>query len=157
MQAAKKKTGYWQFAAGMALVCASSAGCAAGGGTAPVDPAPVPAAAMETCNRTPDGCESGAAFSLATLRDLSIRVAWSNLSPGTHTQTLEVLEPGGGLFEAKTQSFVIAEGPAGTATTEEILPVAGTWLTERGQTGAWKLRIAIDTTPVLTRTVNLGR
>lgn len=118
----------------------------------PVQPAQ---ASVTLCNRTPSGCASGASFSLATLRDLTINVAWSNVPAGTHTQTTEMLEPGGGLFEVKSQAFAIADNSNGAAQTEEILPVSGTMITQRRVTGAWKVRVSLDTTMSATQTVQI--
>jgi len=119
-------------------------------------PQPQPAqASVSVCNRTPSGCASGMSFSLGTLRDLEVNTAWSNVPAGTHTQTTEILDPGGGLFEAKSQGFAIADNSDGTAETEEIVPVSGTMITQRRITGAWKVRVSLDTTMSVTQTVQL--
>jgi len=120
--------------------------------TPPVQPAQ---ASVTVCNRTPSGCTSGASFSLGTLRDLAIDAAWSNVRPGTHTQTTEILEPSGGLFEVKSQAFAVDDNSNGTAQTEEIVPVSGTMITQRRITGAWKVRVSLDTTMSVTQTVQV--
>jgi hypothetical protein len=128
-----------------------------------MDPAPqMPApqlppvqASVTVCNRTPSGCAPAASYSLGTLRDLAVNAAWSNVPAGTHTQTTEILEPGGGLFEVKSQAFAIADKSDGTAQTEEIVPVSGTMITQRRITGAWKVRVSLDTTMSVTQTVQL--
>ena len=118
---------------------------------------PPPAAAIvDLCNNTTQGCTTGASFSLQTARDINIKISWINVAPGTHTQTMEVLEPGGGLYEAKSQAFAIAENSDGSATTTEILPVAGTWITERGRSGEWTIRISLDNQPYATQKVQLN-
>jgi hypothetical protein len=86
---------------------------------------------------------------------LAINVAWSNLRAGTHTQTTEILEPSGGLFEVKSQAFAIDDNSNGTMQTEEILPVSGTWITQRRVAGAWKVRVSLDTTMSVTQTVQV--
>lgn len=119
-------------------------------------PQPQPAQGSVTlCNRTPSSCTSGASFSLATLRDLAINVDWSNVPAGTHTQTTEILEPSGGLFEVKSQAFAIADNSNGAAQTEEIVPVSGTMITQRRLTGTWKVRVSLDTTMSATQTVQI--
>jgi hypothetical protein len=146
-------------AAAMAAAVLISWGCAgAAMGPAPQMPAPQPQpaqASVTICNRTPSGCMSGPSFSLGTLRDLAIDAAWSNVPAGTHTQTTEILEPGGGLFEVKSQAFAIAENSDGTVQTQEIVPVSGTMITQRRITGAWQVRVSLDTTMSVTQTVQV--
>jgi hypothetical protein len=147
--------------AAMAAAILISCGCAgATMGPAPQTPTPLvqpqPAQASVTlCNRTPSECAPGASFSLGTLRDLAINVAWSNVPAGTHTQTTEILEPSGGLFEVKSQAFAIDNNSNGTMQTEEIVPVSGTMITQRRVTGAWTVRVSLDTTMSVTQTVQL--
>jgi hypothetical protein len=86
---------------------------------------------------------------------LAINVAWSNVPAGTHTQTTEILEPSGGLFEVKSQAFAIDNNSNGTMQTEEIVPVSGTMITQRRVTGAWTVRVSLDTTMSVTETVQL--
>jgi hypothetical protein len=139
------------------LISYGCAGAAMGPVTQMPAPQPQPAQASVTvCNRTPSGCAPGASFSLGTLRDLAINTAWSNVPAGTHTQTTEILEPGGGLFETKSQAFAIADNSDGTAQTEEIVPVSGTMITQRRLTGTWKVRVSLDTTMNVMQTVQLG-
>jgi hypothetical protein len=155
------KDGRNWLATAMAAAVLISCGCAGAaigpGPQMPSPPAqPQPAQASVTlCNRTPTGCASGASFSLGTLRDLTIDVAWSNVPAGTHTQTTEILEPGGGLFEVKSQAFAIAENSNGTVQTEEIVPVSGTMITQRRLAGAWKVRVSLDTTMSVTQAVQV--
>jgi hypothetical protein len=145
--------------AAVAATVLISCGCAgASMGPAPQMPAPQPQpvqASVTVCNRTPSGCASGASFSLGTLRDLAVNADWSHVPAGTHTQTTEILEPGGGLFEVKSQAFAIADNSDGTVQTEEIVPVSGTMITQRRITGAWKVRVSLDTTMSVTQTVQL--
>jgi len=127
-------------------------------GPAPQMPAPQVQSAQASvtlCNRTPSGCAAGASFSLGTLRDLAIDVTWSNVPAGTHTQMTEILEPSGGLFEAKSQAFGIDANSNGTMQTEEILPVSGTMITQRRITGAWTVRVSLDTTMSVTQTLQV--
>lgn len=150
-------------AAAMAATFLISCGCAGTAmGPAPQIPPPQPQpqpqpaqASVIVCNRTPSGCTSGASYSLGTLRDLAIDVAWSNVPAGTHTQTTEIIEPSGGLFEAKSQAFAIGNNSNGTMQTEEIVPVSGTMITQRRLAGAWKVRVSLDTTMSVTQTVQV--
>jgi hypothetical protein len=153
------KDGRNWLAAAIAASVLISCGCA-GTSMGPAAQMPTPQAQpvqarVTLCNRTPSGCASGASFSLATLRDLAINVDWSNVPAGTHTQTTEILEPSGGLFEVKSQAFAIADNSSGTVQTEEILPVSGTWIKQRRVTGAWKVRVSLDTTMSVTQTVQV--
>jgi hypothetical protein len=157
-----RKTGQdgrnWLVAA-IAATALISCGCAGSAvGPAPQMPTPTPQAVQASvtlCNQTPSGCASGKSFSLAALRDLAIDVAWSNVPAGTHTQMTEILEPSGGLFEAKSQAFGIDANSNGTIRTEEILPVSGTMITQRRITGAWTVRVSLDTTMSVTQTLQV--
>jgi hypothetical protein len=137
--------------AALALV---STGCAAAGSNA-VNPVVMPAAAtISVCNQTEQGCSTAAAFSLSNVRDLSVDVQWQHLDAGTHTQTLELLEPGGGTYQVQNTSFLIANGNDGAAKTNVAIPLAGSWVTQRVVTGSWSVRISLDgqnisTTPVV--------
>src|ERR1700757_563958 len=84
--------------------------CAGAGGTVSFAN---PAAAIAVCNRTPGGCVSGTAFSLGALRDLSVRVQWTNVLPGTHTALVEMLAPGGAAYQTRHVPFTASD--AGTA------------------------------------------
>jgi hypothetical protein len=145
-----------------ALALALLAGSAALCGCAQMDSVsngggnPPPAAAMmDLCNNTPAGCSTGASFSLSVARDINVKVSWINVTPGTHTQTMQIFEPGGGLYEAKMQAFAIADGSNGGADTTEIFPVAGTWITERQRTGEWTIQISLDNQLYSTQKVQL--
>ncbi|HWZ96287.1 MAG TPA: hypothetical protein VN025_00850 [Candidatus Dormibacteraeota bacterium] len=142
----------------VALLAASAAlwGCAQAGSVPVGGGNPPPAAAlMDLCNNTANGCSTGNSFSLNVARDINIKVSWINVAPGTHTQTMQIIEPGGGLYEAKTQAFAIADGSAGSVNTEEIFPVAGTWITERQRTGEWTIQISLDDQLYTTQKVQL--
>jgi hypothetical protein len=132
---------------GVALAVAMSLlGCAGmplppGGGSLP----PLPAAAAVTfCDKPAPACASATSFSLSSLRDLNIVVNWQNVPEGTHVQTLSIFLPDGNLYQALESTFEIPEGAPGSATTELSLPVAGTWITQRSLTGAWRFTLSLD-------------
>jgi hypothetical protein len=143
-----------------ALACAAllAAGCGDFGATSgnqPTPPTQPLAATVQVCNSTPDGCAAGASYSLASLRDLAVNVSWENVPVGTHTQTLEVLDPSGWVYQARTQAFAMSEDWDGSAKTTETIPVAGTWISTRRRTGQWKLRISLDSQVVATQPVQI--
>jgi hypothetical protein len=114
-----------------------------------------PAASITVCNETPDGCAPGTSFSLATLRDLSVHVQWTNVAPGTRTQTLQVLDPGGGSYKVKNSSFVVADGTSGQETTDVLIPISGSMIAERQITGAWTIQVMLDGQPISSQSVTL--
>lgn len=141
------------------LLCAAvfAAGCGAIGTTSSFNQPEAPplplAVTVQVCNSTPDGCAAGVSYSLAALRDLAINVSWENVPVGTHLQTIEILDPSGALYQARTQAFAISEDWDGSAKTTETLPVAGTWISIRKRTGQWKLRVSLDSQVAASQTV----
>ena len=121
-------------------------------------PPVVPASASLTvCDAATPNCSGASNFSIATVRDIAIAVAWQNVPSGTHSQTLEILQPGGGLYQTLDSAFVIPdEVPSGSQTVVQNFPVAGTWITKRSLTGAWIVRVSLDGQPVATQTVQLN-
>ena len=45
---------------------------------------------------------------------------WENLSAGNHTQMLEVLQPGGGLYQASQSSFLVGDASQSSLTIDAI-------------------------------------
>jgi hypothetical protein len=149
-----------QIATGAALAaCACMLGCAessptSSGGTG--TPTPAEASAVVTvCNETPNGCSQDTSFSLATIRDLSVHVQWSNVAPGTQTQSLQLLDPGGGSYQVTNSSFVVADGSAGQASTDVLIPVSGSMITQRQITGTWTMQLMLNGKPIATEHVIL--
>ena len=141
------------------LLCAAAfaAGCGEIGTTSsfnqPAAP-PLPlAVTVQVCSSTPDACTAGTSYSLAAVRDLAINVSWENVPVGTHVQTIEIFDPSGALYQARTQALAISEDWDGSAKTAETLPVAGTWISIRKRTGPWKLRVSLDSQVVASQTV----
>jgi hypothetical protein len=145
--------------AGFALVVLAAAGisgCAAAGtGSTAAGVALSPAASMSLCNQTPGGCSAAASYSLDSMRDLAVNVQWSHVPEGTHTATFEILQPGDGLYQAQNVSFV-ADVADASAQTSVLVPVAGTWITQRGLTGIWTVRVSLDGTAMDRQTVTLN-
>ncbi len=125
----------------LAAALCTMGGCAASGGNGAPQ---ATLAAMSLCNRTEAGCSQGAAFSLASIRDLAVDAQWSHLPEGTHTETVELLEPGGGSYQVQNVSFAIDGTAEGAAQATVVFPVAGSWITERAITGNWNVRISLD-------------
>ncbi len=120
-----------------------------------VVPAQPLAATVTVCSQTGSGCAAGQQFSLRTTRAVGVRVNWNNVAPGTHTQTVEFIEPGGGTYHVVSTSFASSAADQGNAQTNALIPVAGSWVTQRSITGKWTLRVSLDGTNVSTQTVEL--
>jgi hypothetical protein len=139
-----------------ALVCLSTgiAGCA-GGTISNVVPPPVQPqiASISVCNKTPDSCADQQSFSLAQIRDLAIHVDWKNVSAGTRTQKLEMIDPGGGSYQVLNTSFVEEDGGNGEAQTDALIPISGSMITQRGITGTWTFRVSLDGQAVATQNI----
>jgi len=150
---------FLQHAALALTLCAAVGivGCA--GSTMTTEPPPVQpqvTAAMTVCNRTPDGCSQQQSFSLGTIRDLAIRVDWKNVAPGTRTQKLELLDPGGGSYQVLNTSFVEEDGGSGAAATDVLIPISGSMITQRSITGTWTFRVSLDDQTIATQSVTFA-
>ncbi len=138
-----------------ALAAAALCGCAtAGMDSTAAGAALSPVASMSLCNQTPAGCSAAASYSLGSMRDLAVNVQWSHVPEGTHTATFEILQPGDGLYQAQNVSFV-ADAAAASGQTSVLVPVAGTWITQRGLTGIWTVRVSLDGTAMGKQTFTL--
>jgi len=96
------------------------------------------------CSEPGPNCTPANTFSIASLRDLSIVVQWTNVPAGTHTQHLDILEPDGGLYQTFNTSFAIAANSGGSATTTGTVPVAGSWISQRFLSGNWTVQVSLD-------------
>ena len=119
-------------------------------------PPPVTGATVSFCDDGEGACTPATSFSVASLRDLVINVNWENLSDGNHTQMLEVLQPGGGLYQASQSSFLVSDASQSSLTTKRTLPVAGAWISQRRITGEWSVRVSLDGKAITTQTVQLN-
>jgi hypothetical protein len=82
-----------------------------------------------------------AEFSATTLRDLLVAMTYSNVS-GSHRQRLEFYAPDGSLY----QRLSGAVAPS----TQTLLPVGGTWITQHALLGGWRVDLYLDreTSPI---------
>jgi hypothetical protein len=144
--------------AAILLLTVALTGClgsssANGGGPPP----PVPSAALTFCDDGDPACTPANSFSVASVRDLVIKVSWDNLSVGNHVQTLEILMPAGaGLYQSTQTAFLTDSASSGTFAATRLLPVAGTWIQQRQMTGDWLIRVSLDDQVVSSQMVALN-
>ncbi|MGH9747768.1 MAG: hypothetical protein ACRD59_16865 [Candidatus Acidiferrales bacterium] len=119
-------------------------------------PPPMTDATVSFCDDGAENCTPATSFSVSTLRDLIVNVNWENLSTGTHTQTLEILMPGGGLYQSGQTSFLVADSSQSSLTMTRTVPVAGAWIAQRRITGEWSVRVLLDGNAITSQTVNLN-
>jgi hypothetical protein len=129
-------------------------GSASTGGGNPV-PQPVSAVVSFCDDGTPD-CTPATSFSVSSLRDLLITVAWEHLPPGNHVQKLEIDIPAGGPFQVTQSGFLILGSSPGSYTATRILPVDGTPIRQRQITGEWTVRVSLDGQAITTQAVELN-
>ena len=133
---------------------ACQTGMTSGNGGNP--PPPVTGATVSFCDDGDGACTAATSFSVASLRDLVISVNWENLSAGNHTQMLEVLQPGGGLYQASQSSFLVGGASQSSLTMTRSVPVAGTWISQRRMTGEWSVRVSLDGKAITSQTVQIN-
>jgi hypothetical protein len=121
-----------------------------------VPPTP-PSAALTFCESGFSDCSPTSSFSVSTVRDVKINVAWENVPAGNHIQKLEVLVPSGGLYQQATTAFAIPENSTQPFVAMRSLPVAGTWIQQRQITGDWIVRVSLDDQVIASQTVQLNR
>jgi len=92
--------------------------------------------------------QQGDQFSATSLRDLLIATTYSNVS-GAHRQRLELYAPDGSLY----QKLSGAVAPS----TQALIPVGGTWITEHSLFGGWRVDVYVDreTTPITSQAFTL--
>jgi hypothetical protein len=140
--------------AGVLLAAMSFSGCqmtSADGGAPPA----APTAVFTFCDHQALECEAGATFSAAATRDLEVEVSWQNVPAGNHVQTLEILAPGGNLYQQTQTPFQTPESSTGPLLSIQTLPVAGTWIQQRNIMGEWTARVSLDGQVIATQTVEL--
>jgi hypothetical protein len=110
-------------------------------------PTHVLAATVKFCDdetENPD-CTSKDNFSLAQIRDLFIWVNWQVVPTGPHTQQIDIFIPQGhALYVRYTSGFQITDAPVGSTLVLSVMPVAGTWITQRQLTGTWEVDLSLD-------------
>jgi hypothetical protein len=105
-------------------------------------------ATLSLTGRTHTGhSQAGDEFSATSLRDLLIAMTYSDVS-GTR-QRLELYAPDGSLYQKFT-------GPLAPST-QTLVPVGGTWITDHSLYGIWRIDVYVDrdTTPIATTTFTL--
>ena len=135
------KSNFWVLLAGLVGL----SGCAQG-----LDPVP-PSGAVQPvgmtvmlCDSGEQGCSAATSFSLGSFRDLGVGVDWKNVPGGTHTQQIALLQPNGVVYQTVSHSFGVADGTFGTPAINDVIPVAGTFITQRSQTGEWTIEVSLD-------------
>jgi hypothetical protein len=140
------------------LFAVGSSGCmgssSANGGGPP--PPLVPSAVLTFCDDGGPDCTPATSFSVAAVRDVVIKVSWDNLPAGNHVQTLEILIPGGGLYQSTQTAFLTDASSSGLFAATRVLPVAGAWIQQRQITGDWLVRVSLDDQVVTSQMVALN-
>ncbi len=120
-------------------------GCAQNTNPVPPPGAVQPVAMIVTlCDSSEQGCSAGTSFSLGNFRDLGVGVGWKNVPGGTHTQQIALVQPNGVVYQTVSHSFAVPEGMLGTPAINDVIPVAGTFITQRSQTGEWTIEVSLD-------------
>lgn len=110
--------------------------------------------------------EAESRFSIRTLRELHIYTVWENVE-GDHEELRKFYSPDGSLYYQKLLAFSTSSStekpfltskavprapmiqPAGLtddgeAVVRDYLPVGGTWISEHGMTGTWRIEVFLD-------------
>jgi len=116
---------------------------------------PVARATVFFCENSNVACRTGINdFKVDDLRDLYVFVAWGNLS-GEHTQQLRFVLPNGDAYQTLESKFTtlastnsenvqVAARSRGEPTVANVLPVAGTHISQRSLTGTWTVEVLLD-------------
>jgi len=108
-------------------------------------PAAQPVAmAVKLCDSSSQGCSGSASFSIGTMRDLSLDVEWQNVPTGTHTEQIALVQPNGVVYQTVSHGFFVPDGTLGSPALNDVIPVAGTFITQRSLTGQWSVEISLD-------------
>ncbi|HJZ64295.1 MAG TPA: hypothetical protein VKD70_08260 [Candidatus Acidoferrum sp.] len=108
-------------------------------------PAAQPATlAVKLCDSSSPGCSGSGSFSIGTMRDLSLDVEWQNVPAGTHTQQITLVQPNGVVYQTVSHGFSVPDGTLGSPAVNDLIPVAGTFITQRSLTGQWSVEISLD-------------
>lgn len=143
--------------AGIFLIACAFSSCQAGSTSANGGPPPlVPSATISFCDDGDSNCPLANSFSVASARDVLIKVAWEKVPDGNHVQTLEIMMPGGGLYQSSQTAFLIDNASANSFATTRLLPVAGTWISQRRITGDWLIRLSLDDQVITSQMVTLN-
>jgi len=140
----------------LALACTCGCQTQQGASGGPIPAPPAVSAAISFCNDGTQNCEPATSFSVASLRDLVITVAFQNVPAGNHVQQLEILLPGGAPYRVTRGGFLIADGATGSFSFSRNLAVAGSPVSLRHVTGEWAVRASLDGQVVATESVELN-
>lgn len=136
------KLNFWFLAGFGALVCAG--GCAQSD-LAVTPPVTQPIAmTVRLCDTGEQACSGSGNFSVTSIRDLSLDVAWMNVPAGTHTQQIALVQPNGVVYQTVSHAFAVPDGTIGSPALNDVIPVAGTFITQRSLTGQWSVEISLD-------------
>lgn len=127
-------------------------GCAQSDVVVPPPAAQPLSMALMLCDTGTQGCAGSGTFSISTIRDLSLGVEWQNVPGGTHTQEIALVQPNGVIYQSVSHGFSIPDGTTGTSSVSDVIPVAGTFITQRSLTGQWSIQVSLDGKPVASQT-----
>ena len=136
------------------LAAMSFSGCQMTSADGGAPAAPV-TATFSFCDKEAPVCDGETTFSAAATRDLEVKVLWQNVPTGNHVQTLEILVPGGNLYQQTQMAFGVPTGSTDPPVSIQTLPVAGTWIQQRNIMGEWTARVSLDGQVIATQTVEL--
>ena len=118
-------------------------------------PAPAPVASIFFCTTRDLQCRTGIIdFGLDEVRDLYVYVAWRNVS-GEHIQQLRFVLPDGNAYQVLESRFTtlakggsaevqVAVASRGEPTVVNVVPVAGTHITQHSLAGTWSVEAYLD-------------
>jgi hypothetical protein len=118
-------------------------------------PPPVPSATVSLCESGNSDCSPQTSFSVGQTRDIAVNISWENVPAGNHIQKLEILIPGGGLYQETDTAFAVPVGSAEPIVATRSLPVGGTSIQQRQITGEWTMRVSLDDQVIASQTVQL--
>lgn len=136
------KLNFWFVTGFGALACA--AGCAQSDSPVTVPVAQPIAMSIKLCDTGAQGCTATGNFSVTAIRDLSLDVEWQNVPAGTHTQQIALVQPNGVVYQTVSHGFAVPDGTIGSPALNDVIPVAGTFITQRSLTGQWSIEISLD-------------
>jgi len=119
-------------------------------------PPPALSAIISFCDDGVASCPPASSFSVASMRDLVVKINWENVPAGNHTEGLELLLPGGGEYRVTQAGFLIPGSSTGSISTHRTFPVVGTAISLRQIRGNWSMRASLDGQPVATQMVELN-
>jgi hypothetical protein len=121
------------------------------------NPLRTPASAtISFCDPEASNCDGATSFSATTTRDVQVKVSWQNVPVGSHVQTLELLLPGGNLYQQTQTTFAVQADSSEVPEATQTLPFAGTWIQQRNLMGEWTARVSLDGQAITSQTVQLN-